>query len=98
MNPTPGKAPASESKRASYNGREITFAPGQSVAAALAANGVQAWRGTRREGRPRGLFCGIGICFDCLLTVDGLPNQRACLVEAAEGMCLEGLDEGRQEQ
>ncbi len=67
----------------------IPAEPGQSVGAALTAAGITAWRTTRREGRPRGLFCGIGICFDCLLTVDSLPGQRACLVRAAPGMKLQ---------
>jgi hypothetical protein len=43
------------------------------------------WRTTRGSGERRGVFCGIGVCFDCLLTVNGRPNQRACLVRAAPG-------------
>jgi hypothetical protein len=58
------------------------------VGAALVDAGIRSWRTTRRNGRPRGLFCGIGICYDCLITVDGTPNQRACLVPVAEGMRL----------
>jgi predicted molibdopterin-dependent oxidoreductase YjgC len=69
----------------SFDGREVPFAEGQTVGAALAAAGVRSWRATRLGGRPRGLFCGIGICFDCLLEVDGRPNQRACLVPARSG-------------
>ncbi|MFT3661684.1 MAG: (2Fe-2S)-binding protein [Gordonia sp. (in: high G+C Gram-positive bacteria)] len=63
--------------------------PGQSVGAALTDAGVRSWRTTRVHDRPRGLFCGIGIRFDCLLTVDGRPNQRACLVTARPGMVCE---------
>jgi hypothetical protein len=58
------------------------------VAAALTAAGVRAWRTTRRQERPRGLFCGIGVCFDCLLTIDGRPAQRACLVPVRDGMIV----------
>nr|WP_030983330.1 (2Fe-2S)-binding protein [Streptomyces sp. NRRL S-1813] len=54
-------------------------------AAALWAAGVLSWRTTRRDGRPRRAFCGIGSCFDCLATVNGQPNQRACLVPARPG-------------
>lgn len=68
--------------RFDFDGRDVPFTAGQSVGAALFAAGVTAWRTTRRGGRPRGLFCGIGVCFDCLVTVDGRPNQRACLVPA----------------
>ena len=60
--------------------REIEALPGQTVAAALWAAGVTSWRSTRAQGRPRGVFCGIGVCFDCLVTVNDRPNQRACLV------------------
>ena len=67
----------------------IPAEPGQSVGAALTAAGVRSWRTTRREVRPRGLFCGIGICYDCLLTVDGVPNQRVCLLPVRDGMVLD---------
>jgi aerobic-type carbon monoxide dehydrogenase small subunit (CoxS/CutS family) len=69
-----------------FDGTEIDFSPGQSVGAALTAAGIRSWRTTRITGRPRGLFCGIGICFDCLVMVDGRPNQRACLLTAEDGM------------
>lgn len=77
------------------DGRAIPFEEGQSVAAALMAAGITAWRTTRSRGRPRGLFCGIGICFDCLVTVDGRPNRRACVTTARNGMTLES---GNEEQ
>ena len=69
-----------------FDGREIPLGPGQSVGAALMSAGVRSWRTTRKNSRPRGLFCGIGICYDCLITIDGVPNQRACLTPAAPGM------------
>lgn len=68
-----------------FDGREITALPGQTVAAALWAAGVTSWRGTRGAGRPRGVFCGIGVCFDCLVSVNDRPNQRACLVPVRPG-------------
>ncbi|WP_210575252.1 (2Fe-2S)-binding protein [Streptomyces sp. GESEQ-4] len=67
------------------DGREIQALPGQTVAAALWSAGVTSWRTTRVEGRPRGIFCGIGVCFDCLVTVNDRPNQRACLVPVHQG-------------
>ncbi|NEW75273.1 (2Fe-2S)-binding protein [Streptomyces rhizosphaericus] len=78
----------SSSCRLTFDGTTVTARPGQSVGAALVAAGIVAWRTTRREGRPRGLFCGIGVCFDCLITVDGRSGQRACLVPARDGMRL----------
>ena len=71
-----------------FAGRTLQARDGQSVAAALTAAGVRSWRTTRRGARPRGLFCGIGVCFDCLLTIDGRPAQRACLVPVRDGMIL----------
>jgi len=70
----------------SFDGKPIPFRPGQSVGAALTGAGIRSWRSTRRTGRPRGLFCGIGVCFDCLVVVDARPNERACLRLAEPGM------------
>jgi predicted molibdopterin-dependent oxidoreductase YjgC len=68
-----------------FDGREVQAEAGQSVAAALLAAGIRSWRTTRLEGTPRGLFCGIGVCFDCLVDVNGQPGVRACLTEVHEG-------------
>lgn len=68
-----------------FDGTPIPAEPGQSIGAALIAAGHRSWRRTRVDAAPRGIFCGIGICFDCLITVDGVANRRACLVEAVEG-------------
>ena len=68
--------------------RTIPATAGQSVAAALIGAGITSWRTTRREGRPRGLFCGIGACFDCLVRIDDAPSVRACLVPVREGMII----------
>jgi predicted molibdopterin-dependent oxidoreductase YjgC len=76
----------------SFDGTPVPFTGGQSVGAALIAAGVTSVRRTRRQGRPRGLFCGIGVCFDCLLRIDGAPNQRACLVAAGQGMVVQTQD------
>lgn len=71
-----------------FDGQPITAYPGEMVGAALMAAGIVALRTTRRRGRPRGLFCGIGICFDCLVVIDGRPNRRACLTPARPGMAV----------
>jgi predicted molibdopterin-dependent oxidoreductase YjgC len=72
-----------------FDSSPIRFRDGQSVGAALTVAGVRSWRSTRIQGRPRGIFCGIGVCFDCLVVVDGQPNERACLVLARPGMTVE---------
>ncbi len=68
-----------------FDGEPVGAMPGQSIGAALLSAGHRSWRTTRFGGRPRGLFCGIGVCFDCLVSVNGLLNERACLRPAAAG-------------
>ena len=72
-----------------FDDAEIPFRPGQTVAAALVAAGRTSWRTTRGSGRPRGLFCGIGVCFDCIVTVNGERDVRACQRRAADGDVIE---------
>jgi predicted molibdopterin-dependent oxidoreductase YjgC len=67
------------------DGVEMRAAEGQSIAGALISGGVTSWRRTRFDDRPRGIFCGIGACFDCLITVNGEPNVRACLAQVRAG-------------
>lgn len=72
----------------SFDGEMVEALPGETLAAALAAAGILAFRRTEK-GTPRGLWCGMGACFDCIVTVDGKPGQRACLVKARDGMVVE---------
>lgn len=69
-----------------FGDRTVTAYPGETVGAALLAAGIVTFRTTRLGGRPRGIFCGIGICFDCLVVVEGRLNQRACLIPARPGL------------
>ncbi|AXK36096.1 (2Fe-2S)-binding protein [Streptomyces armeniacus] len=71
--------------RVRVDGEERHAFPGQTVAGLLLAEGRVSWRTTRGEGRPRGVFCGIGVCFDCLVVVNGVPDVRACRRLLAEG-------------
>jgi hypothetical protein len=73
----------------SFDGQQIPYVEGQSIGAALTAAGIRSWRTTRKTARPRGLFCGIGVCFDCLVVVDGHPNERACLARASADLDVE---------
>lgn len=75
-----------------FDGTPVPFTPGQTIGGALAGAGIVSWRTTRRDHAPRGLFCGIGVCFDCLVTVDGVRSQRACLVEACAGQVVQSSD------
>jgi predicted molibdopterin-dependent oxidoreductase YjgC len=69
-----------------FDGRTITAHEGESIAAALTASRCRILRYTSRRGEPRGVFCNMGICFDCLVEIDGRPNQRACQSPVAEGI------------
>jgi aerobic-type carbon monoxide dehydrogenase small subunit (CoxS/CutS family) len=64
---------------------------GETVAAALMAEGDAPIRVTR-GGSPRGLYCGMGVCFDCLVIVDGVPNARACMTWIRDGMEIRHMD------
>jgi predicted molibdopterin-dependent oxidoreductase YjgC len=71
------------------DGREIAAYEGETVAAALLAAGVRAFRYSPKKHAPRGLYCGIGLCYECLVTVDGRPAVRACQTAVANGMVVE---------
>jgi len=72
--------------RFTFDDREFDASPGQTIAAVLIGQGQRVLRRTSRRGEPRGLFCGMGVCFDCLVQVDGKPNVRACQTVVADGM------------
>ncbi|WP_367127626.1 (2Fe-2S)-binding protein [Saccharothrix sp. HUAS TT1] len=76
------------------DGTPVAGLAGQSIAALLLASGRTSWRRTR-EGRPRGVFCGIGACFDCVVTVNGLRDVRACLRRAVDGDRVELQEDDR---
>ena len=66
-------------------GRAVQAHAGETAATLLLAEGHVATRSTV-SGQARGVFCGMGVCFDCLVVVDGVPNTRACTTFVAEGM------------
>lgn len=70
---------------------------GDSIASALLANGVRTLRYSNRDGEPRGIYCGIGHCFECRMTVNGVQSVRACITQACDGDVLETQDESRRE-
>ena len=78
-----------ESFEMTIDGRVVAAFLGESVAAALLASGRRTLRMSARRGEPRGLFCGIGLCHECLVVIDGIPNQRACMAPAKAGLTLE---------
>ncbi len=69
-----------------FEDQKIEAQAGDSVAAALTAAGLRSFRESVVSGAPRGIYCMMGTCFDCLVDVDGVPNQQACQVRVREGM------------
>lgn len=72
-----------------FNGQPLEAKEGDTIAAALMANGIRVFRETKRRHEPRGLFCAIGQCTDCVMVVDGKPNVRTCVTLVKEGMQVE---------
>lgn len=68
------------------NGQPLPARRGQTVAAAMLAAGQRVLRHTRRAGKPRGLFCAMGVCFDCVMIIDGKAGVRACMTKVEDGM------------
>lgn len=71
-----------------WEGQPLACRSGDSVAAALLAAGVADCRDTPVRGVPRGPFCMMGVCFDCLVTIDGQPNRQACMTPVRECMVV----------
>lgn len=72
-----------------YDGRPMQGYAGEPIAAALKAEGVMIHRYTMKRHEPRGIFCAIGRCTDCVMVVNGEPNVRTCMTPLAEGMRVE---------
>ncbi len=72
--------------RFTMDGKEIEGYEGEPIAAALKAAGLMVHRYTQKEHKPRGIFCAIGRCTDCVMIVDGVPNIRTCITPLRDGM------------
>jgi predicted molibdopterin-dependent oxidoreductase YjgC len=77
-----------------YNGKELIGYEGETIAAALYANGVFKFSESKKLKRSRGIFCAIGHCSSCLMTVDGVPNVRTCITPLKDGMKVESQNIG----
>jgi len=73
----------------SVDGQRIEVRAGDTVAAALLAAGFDHCRTTPVSGAPRAPYCMMGVCFECLVTVDGIGNRQGCLIPVTEGMQIE---------
>ena len=75
-----------------YDGVEMVGYEGEPIAMALKAAGVEVHRFTAKRHEPRGIFCAIGRCTDCVMVVDGKPNVRTCMTPLAAGMDVRTQD------
>lgn len=83
---SPLQAPVIDSVRVSVNGAEVEVPEGTSVAAAIALAGERGFRRSPVRGQLRAPVCGMGICFECRVTVDGAPHVRSCMMACRSGM------------
>jgi predicted molibdopterin-dependent oxidoreductase YjgC len=81
-----------------FDGRTLSTRQGTSIAAALLASGIETCRRTPVSGAPRGPYCMMGVCFECLVVVDGIGNRQGCMVSVTEGMVVETQDGARRGQ
>jgi sarcosine oxidase subunit alpha len=73
----------------SFDGQTVGAMRGDSVATALLAAGLTVCRTTAISGAPRAPYCLMGICFECLVTIDGMTSRQACLTPVTDGMRVE---------
>ncbi|ORE94887.1 (2Fe-2S)-binding protein [Aurantimonas sp. 22II-16-19i] len=77
-----------ETVRFTFEGRDVEARAGETIAAALIASGETTTRASVVSGAPRGPFCMMGVCFECLVEIDGVPNRQACMIVAEPGMTV----------
>jgi sarcosine oxidase subunit alpha len=87
-----GRAPVA----ITVDGKAVSARAGDTVAAALLAAGIDHCRTTPVTGAPRAPYCLMGVCFDCLVTIDGVGSRQGCLVPVREGMTVE-TQQGKRE-
>jgi len=88
--------PGAASVRIEVDGTPVIARAGDTVSAALLASGLDFRRETAVSGAKRGPYCMMGVCFECLVTIDGVGNRQGCLVPVAEGMKI-NLQKGKRE-
>ncbi|MDD3823819.1 MAG: (2Fe-2S)-binding protein [Sphaerochaetaceae bacterium] len=99
--PVLGPLPEVKMVRIIVDGESLMAREGEMIAAALIATGKKYFRKTVKTHEPRGIYCGIGRCTDCVMTVNGIPNVRTCVTPVEEGMVIEtqmGYGVWKQEQ
>ena len=84
-----------ETVQLTFEGEAITAHAGETVAAALLAAGFPSGRQTPVSGSPRGPYCMMGACFDCLVEIDGEANRQGCMTQVRDGMVIKRMTGAR---
>ena len=87
--PVLGKMPDRKVLEFQFDGHTYQAYENETIAAALLANGIRKLRVHEESGNPRGIYCNIGHCMECRVTVNGQDNVRSCLTVVKEGMVVE---------
>ncbi|HEY0286046.1 MAG TPA: (2Fe-2S)-binding protein [Pseudomonas sp.] len=93
--PVMSEVRATRTVNLTFNERTLTVPAGISVAAALLMSGVNRFRATPVSESPRAPYCMMGVCFECLVDIDGVPNRQSCLIEVANGMRIHSQEGAR---
>ncbi|MCP5101994.1 MAG: (2Fe-2S)-binding protein [bacterium] len=78
-----------EKVKLSVNGKKIPAYKGETILAALMAAGYKKMKKSPLNNEPRGALCGMGVCFECMVTVNGIRNTRSCMTEVENNMEIE---------
>jgi hypothetical protein len=87
--PILGKFEKERKVQFTFDGQPMEGYEGEPIAVALRSHGVMVHRYTTKRNDPRGVFCAIGRCTDCIMVVDGVPNVRTCVEPLREGMVVQ---------
>lgn len=87
--PILGPLESGRSVTITVDGEPLQACEGEMIAAALTAAGKKVFRYTDKRHEPRGIYCGIGRCTDCVMIVNGVPNVRTCVTPVEAGMIIE---------
>ena len=71
------------------DGKLIEAYEGETVATALLSAGIRTFNVSQNNKKPRGLYCGMGVCYECLVSINGIHGQRACITPVESGMIIE---------
>ncbi|WP_339498796.1 (2Fe-2S)-binding protein [Pseudomonas silesiensis] len=93
--PVSSEARATRTVSLTFNDHPLNVPAGISVAAALLMSGINRFRATPVSESPRAPYCMMGVCFECLVEIDGVPNRQGCLIEVVDGMRIHSQEGAR---